>query len=381
MGDLERLLQRHVDAGAVPGAVALVGRGDDVEHAVVGVADLATGAPMARDSIVRAASVGKLVTATAVMLLVEDGALRLDDPVARWLPELAEPVVVRTPSSPVDDVVPAVRPITVRHLMTSSVGWGFPSDFSWPAVAPLMHVVQRDGRDPQLRPPPDEWLALLARIPLLHQPGDGWLYNTSSDLQGVLLARVSGTPLPDLLQERVLGPLGMVDTGFVVPAADLDRFTAYYRPTADGLELADPPDGQWSSMPAFPAGSGGLVSTLDDLHALARMLVGGGEADGRRLLTEASVRQMATDHLDDAQRRMGSLFLDGQGWGYGGSVDGAADDPWTVPGRYGWVGGTGTSLHVVPSTGDVSILLTQVGLDGPVPAPLMPEFWTYAARA
>jgi CubicO group peptidase (beta-lactamase class C family) len=376
---MQGILEGHVTDGAVPGAVALVARGDHVDVHVAGSVDVEGSAPMARDSIFRIASITKPITAAALMMLVEDGRIALEDPVERWLPELACRVVVRTPGGPVDDVVPAARPITVLDLLTSRAGYGWPSDFSLPQVERLFDV-QTDGREVQLRPGPDEWLARLARIPLLYQPGEAWLYDTCSDLQGILISRVSGRPLPEFFAERLLEPLGMVDTGFEVPAAKRDRLTSYYRRDPDGgLELADGPDGQWSHLPAFPAGGGGLASTVDDWHRFARMLLGGGTLDGRRLLSPASVRQMTSDHLTDAQRKIGALFLEGQGWGFGGAVDIAAIDRWNVPGRYGWVGGTGTTAHIVPSTGAVAILLTQVALASPVAPAIMRDFWRQAA--
>ena len=379
MTDLHDILDKHVSNGSVPGAVGLVARGDQLEVQAVGSADVDGTSPMARDSIFRIASITKPITAAATMMLVEDGRIALDDPVGKWLPELASPTVVRTPGGPVDDVVPAARPITLVDLLTSRAGWGFPSDFSLPAVQ-LLFQMQKDGRDPQLFAPPGEWMAALARIPLLHQPGDAWLYNTCSDILGVLIARVSGRPLPEFLAERLFEPLGMVDTGFEVPAGQLDRFTSYYQTApAGGLELVDAPDGQWSSLPAFPSGAGGLVSTVDDWHAFARMLLAHGTVDGRRLLSPASVRQMTTDHLTQSQRDASELFLEGQGWGFGGSVDVEAIDPWNVPGRYGWVGGTGTAAHITPSTGAVTILLTQVAMTGPTPTALMRDFWRSAA--
>ena len=344
-----------------------------------GSVDLEGSAPMARDSIFRIASITKPITAAAVMMLVDDGRIALEDPVERWLPELGSRVVVRTPGSPVDDVVPAARPITVLDLLTSRAGYGWPSDFSLPAVELLFHV-QTDGREVQLRPDPDEWIARLSRIPLLYQPGEAWLYDTCSDLQGILIARVSGQPLPEFLAERLFEPLGMVDAGFEVPAAKRDRLTSYYRSgPAGGLELADAPDGQWSRLPAFPAGGGGLAATVDDWYRFARMLLGGGTLDGRRLLSPGSVRQMTSNHLTQAQRDVGALFLEGQGWGFGGSVDDEAIDPWNVPGRYGWVGGTGTTAHIVPATGTVAILLAQVALADPVAPAIMRDFWRYAA--
>ena len=382
MSNLHDILQTYVGNGSVPGAVGLMARGDRVEVAAAGSADVGGTSPMARDSIFRVASITKPITAVAVMMLVEDGRIALEDPVRQWLPELASPAVVRTAASPVDDVVPAVRPITVADLLTFRAGYGFPSDFSLPAVGLLFSELKQGPPQPQLVAAPDEWMAALSRIPLLHQPGEAWLYNTCSDIAGVLIARVSGRPLPEFLAERLFEPLGMVDTGFDVPAGKLARFTSYYRTDpAGGLELVDAPGGQWRSLPVFPSGAGGLVSTVNDWHSFARMLLAGGRAGGRQLLSPASVRQMTTDQLTRPQRDASRLFLEGQGWGFGGSVDVEAIDPWNVRGRYGWVGGTGTAAHITPSTGTVSILLSQLEMAGPTAPALMRDFWRHAANA
>ena len=380
MTTLQHVLDKHVAKTPLPGAVGLVARGDHVEVAAAGCVDADGGAPMLRDSLFRVASITKPITAAAALILVDDGLMELQDPVGRWLPEIAEPSVVRVPDAPVDDVVPAARPVTVADLLDFRAGYGFPSDFSLPAVGLLFSELEQGPPQPQHVAPPDEWMATLSRIPLLHQPGDAWLYNTCSDILGVLIARVSGRPLPELLAERLFEPLGMVDTAFEVPASKLDRFTSYYRlDQSGGLELIDTPDGQWSSAPAFPSGAGGLVSTLDDWLAFGRMLVAGGSAGDRRLLSPTSVTLMTTDRLTEPQRTASRLFLEGQGWGFGGSVDVAPTDPWNVPGRYGWVGGTGTAAHVTPSTGTVTVLLSQLEMTGPTPPDLMRDFWRYAA--
>ncbi|WP_030970554.1 serine hydrolase domain-containing protein [Streptomyces sp. NRRL S-1824] len=379
--DLHEILDTHVSKGPVPGAVGLVVKGDRTEVQAAGSADVEGTAPMARDSIFRIASMTKPIVAAAVMMLVEEGRIALDEPVGRWLPELASPKVLRTPSGPLDDVVPATRPITVFDLLTFRAGYGFPSDFTLPGVAPLFSELKQ-GPEPADVPAPDEWMAKLSRIPLLNQPGEAWLYNTCSDIQGVLIARVSGRSLPEFLDERLFEPLGMVDTGFAVPAAKLDRFTSLYRIDPNGdPQLVDAPGGQWSSMPAFPSGAGGLVSTLDDWLALARMMLADGTFDGRRLLSPVSVRRMTTDHLTPAQREASGLFIEGQGWGFGGSVDIGTAEPWNVAGRYGWIGGTGTTGHLVPSTGTVMIMLSQLEMTGPKPPALMRDFWQYAADA
>jgi CubicO group peptidase (beta-lactamase class C family) len=294
------------------------------------------------------------------MVLADEGLIALDEPIARWLPELASPPVVRTPQSPLDDVVSAERPITVEDILSFRAGWGFPSDFSLPAVVELFEKLPVFGP----RETPDEWTATLAGVPMLRQPGEAWLYNTCSDIQGVLVARASKRPLPEFLAERIFEPLGMSDTGFQVPAEKLDRLSPYH-----GGDVVPAQETLWTEPPIFPSGGGGLVSTLADWGRFGRMLLerGGG------LLSPESVRLMTSDHLTAEQRDASTLFLEGAGWGYGGAV--AAD------GRYGWVGGTGTTAHIVPSTGTVGILLTQVPMAGPAPPPLMRRFWRYAFAA
>ena len=352
MTPLQALLKTNVESGTVPGAAALVAYGDQVE--IVGAGEVEP------DSIARIASITKPITAAAVMLLVDQGLVSLDDPIARWLPELATPWVVRTPESAIDDVVPAPRRITVEDILTFRAGWGFPSDFSLPAVVELFEKLPVFGP----RETPDEWLATLAQVPMLRRPGEAWLYNTCSDVQGVLIARVAGQPLPEFLAERIFEPLAMVDTGFHVPAEKLDRLPPY-----NGPDPAPIDDGVWKGPPMFPSGAGGLVSTLTDWHRFGRMLL----ADGGGLLSPQSVRLMTTDHLTQEQRQASTLFLEGAGWGFGGAV--------TTDGRYGWVGGTGTTAHVAPSTGTIGILLTQLQMTGPTPTPFMREFWQYAFGA
>jgi CubicO group peptidase (beta-lactamase class C family) len=256
-------------------------------------------------------------------------------------------------------VVPAARPITVEDVLTFRAGWGFPSDFSLPAVAQLFQ------RLPPFGPPfgPDEWVATLAEVPLVHQPGEAWLYNTCSDLQGVLVSRISGRDFPEFLAERIFLPLGMDDTGFFAPPEKQARLAPFH-----GSEQMPIDERLWTALPRFPSGAGGLVSTLADWHRFGRMLL----ADGGGLLAPESVRLMTSDHLTKEQRDASTLFLEGAGWGFGGAVG--------PDGRYGWVGGTGTTAHVDRSTGTIGVLLTQVQMAGPTPTPLMREFWRYAFR-
>ena len=345
MSSLQDFLDSAVASGAAPGAAARVARDGTVEIAAAGGIE--------PDSIVRIASLTKPITAAALMLLVDEGRVALDDPIARWLPELAAPKVVRTPEGPLDDLVPAARPITVEDLLTSRAGWGFPSDFSLPAVVALFERLPVFGT----REAPDDWLQTLASVPMLRQPGEAWLYNTCSDIQGVLIARVSGGPLPEFLAERVFEPLGITDTGFHVPAEKQHRIPRLHGSIDESI---------WLQPPIFPSGSGGLASTLADWHRFARMLL----ADGGGLLSPDSVRLMTTDHLTQEQRDASTVFLEGAGWGFGGAV--------SADGRYGWIGGTGTTAHVAPSSGTIGVLYTQVQMAGPTPTPLMRTFWRYA---
>ncbi|NKE55577.1 beta-lactamase family protein [Lentzea sp. PSKA42] len=321
---LQAVLEAHRET--VPTAVALIARGDDVEFAAIG-ADT-------RESVFPIASVTKPIVAAVAMLLVDDGKIALDDPIAKWLPELANPVVVRTPAAQIDDVVPATKPITVRHLLASRCGWGFTADFSLPATQKLFEEAHLHAREDL--PTPDEWLKQLADVPLLHEPGDGWLYNTGYDVLGVLIHRVTGS-LPDFFTERLCEPLGMTNTSFI-----------------SGV---------------LPSGAGGLKSTVDDLLAFNRFLLSGD-----------LFARMAVDTTSAAEREAAQIFLEGQGWGFGGSVDIAEIEPWNVKGRYGWVGGSGTAAHVVPSENLITILLTRTAMTSPTTTENMRDFWRAAAR-
>ena len=214
MTSLQELLEELYAAGRVPGAVALVQRGGgEPEIACVGERTVG-GEAMTRDSLFRIASITKPIVAAATMVLVERGVLGLDDAVGKWLPELADPMVLRALDGPVEDVVPAERAITVRDLLTFQAGHGFPANFDVPVVQLLMERLGQGPPQPQMVPAPDEWMARLGEIPLLHQPGQGWTYNTGSDILGVLLARAAGTTLGELLAEAIFEPLGMGDTAF-----------------------------------------------------------------------------------------------------------------------------------------------------------------------
>jgi CubicO group peptidase (beta-lactamase class C family) len=380
---LHAALARHVERDDMPGLVALVARGDDVHVEAIGHKDFGDADPIGRDAIFRIASITKPIAGAAAMLLLEDGRMALDDPIGRWLPELANPRVLRTLESDVDDTVPAVRAITVEDVLSFHLGQG--SVMAPPATYPVQRVEDELGLKtytPPWPPPdltPDEWIAALGRLPLLHQPGAGWRYNTGASVAGVLIERVAGAPITDVLRERVFEPLGMSDTGFSVPAEKLNRFTTQYAPDPETGELRvlDRPDGWWSTPPKMPDCSGSLVSTVDDLWAFASMLA----ADGGGLLSPESVRVMTVDRMTADERSDNSVFVgDHSGWGLMMSVP-AGDGSTGVPGGFGWDGGLGTSWRTDPAIGLTGILLTQRAVTSPEPTEVVTDFWTAAYAA
>jgi CubicO group peptidase (beta-lactamase class C family) len=213
------------------------------------------------------------------------------------------------------------------------------------------------------------------------------MYNTGSDVLGVLIARASGQPLETFLRERIFEPLGMKDTGFSVPAPTLDRLATSYwtHPETGALELYDEAEGgQWSRPPAFPSGAGGLVSTVDDYLAFGQMMLNGGKLGTERILSRPSVETMTTDQLTAEQKAVSGLvpgYFDRHGWGFGMAVVTRRDDLAAVPGRFGWDGGLGTSWYSDPTEEMVGILMTQRAWTSPSPPDVCRDFWTLAYAA
>jgi CubicO group peptidase (beta-lactamase class C family) len=280
----------HVGDNKVPGLVALVACGDDVHVDVLGTLALG-GRPVERGSLFRIASTTKPITAAATLALVGEGLLELDEPVDRLLPELANRQVLRRMDGGLDDTLPATGSVTVRGLLTFTFGFGmalemFMAPEPWPVVAAATEAGLATIGPPQPDDfiDPDTWIARFGQLPLLAQPGEQWLYNTGAHVLSVLCARAVGTSYEEVLRTRIFQPLGMLDTGF--HTEDVQRLATAYQPTAEGLVVWDPPDGQWSRPPAFHDGAAGLVSTVDDLLAFARMLLRGGD----QVLTADQVR-------------------------------------------------------------------------------------------
>jgi CubicO group peptidase (beta-lactamase class C family) len=355
---VEEIIERAVEQGQAPGVVAAVARGDGVHVATAG-AMAGDGPPMRRDTLFRISSMTKPMTAAVVLSLVDAGQLELDQPVDALLPELADRQVLARPDGPLEETVPAQRSITVRDLLTFTWGFGmqgamFMAPEPWPIfTATVERQLYTFGPpQPDSMPDPDTWMARLGELPLLAQPGERWLYQSGSQVLGVLTSRAAGAPYADVMQQRLLTPLGMHDTGFY--AADTSRLSTAYENRDGRLEVSDPPHGQWSHPPAFPDGSGGLVSSIDDVIAFGRMLLRGGSP----VLTSTTVAEMTRDQLTAAQRANvwpGFSFLDDRGWGYGLSILG--------DGRYTWEGGFGTAWSNIPAQDLTVVVLTQRAAD------------------
>jgi CubicO group peptidase (beta-lactamase class C family) len=394
LGRVSDVLARHVESGRIPGLVALVSRGGETHVEALGTMRHDGGLPIRRDTIFRMASTSKPVTMAAAMVLLDECRLRLDDPVEPWLPELADRRVLTRIDAPLDDTVPARRPITVRDLLTSTFGLGMDMTA---LGTPIMGAIFEQGLTPNLpepMPEMDEWMRRLGTLPLMHQPGERWQYQLSNDLLGVLVARVTGQSFETFLRERIFEPLGMKDTGFHVPADKIDRLPTLYAPDPQTGEFHvwdEAAGGRWSQPPAFQGGGGGLVSTADDYLAYFRMLLNHGVHEGERILSRPAVELMTTNRLDPEQQaarhamavnNVHISFGQGQhgGWGFGMAVRTYRGD-YAPIGQFGWDGGSGTATYADPANQLTGILLTQVGASTPDQARVIHDFWTTTYQA
>jgi CubicO group peptidase (beta-lactamase class C family) len=382
---LEGVLGRHVD-GMTPGVVALVARGDAAHVITVGEMDF--GAPrMQRDTIFRIASMTKPVAAAAAMILVEEGKLALDEPLARLLPEFAEPRVLKRLDGPVDETVPAKRPPRVGELLTMTFGTGA---IMAPGEIPINAAMAERGIGigpwlPEVDGM-DGYAAALGGLPLMRQPGEYWLYDTGMQLLGVVIERAAGQPLAEFMAERLFEPLGMVDTGFHVPEAKFERLAGCYwrdpESGAFGRFDGEAEESRFARPPRFASASGGLVSTADDWLAFARMMLGRGNYQGRRVLAESSVAAMQSDQVPaevKARSPFGPGFWEAGGWGYGMQV--VTRPVAGGPVGCGWVGGYGTCGYWDPETGLVATLMTQRVMESPEPTEVFTDFWRCARAA
>ena len=364
---LHEAMAARVAKGELPGMVTLVARDEDVYVDPIGVKAFGGNEPMRRDTIFRITSMTKPILGLATMMLVEEGALALDEPVDRLLPELAERRVLKRIDGPLDETVPVRRPITIDDLLTFRMGHGLIVEPTFDPPYPIVNAareLQLVMGPPEPRTPhdPDEWINRFGTLPLMYQPGERWQYNTGSLVLGVLVARASRQPLAEFFRTRIFEPLGMKDTGFKVTAEQSRRLPSHYQTNFQTGKLEEQTvsaPSVWTAPPAFPSGAAGLVSTIDDYLAFARLLLNEGVHEKRRLLSQRSVRLMTTNHLTPEQMATGGPILGGQGWGYGMAVITAPDEVSPEPGRYGWNGGYGTFWFNDPTGRLVAIAMTQ----------------------
>jgi CubicO group peptidase (beta-lactamase class C family) len=360
---LTDVLKADVAGGKIPGAVLLVARQGKVAwFEPVGKLDPTAGTPMQRDGIFRIYSMSKPITSVAAMMLVEDGRLKLDDPVATYLPEYASMTVgVEKPGAdgkPVLDTVPARRPITVQDLMrhTSGLTYGF---FGPGLVKQAYNAAGLGDNDPTLA----EFSQRLARLPLAYQPGTTWDYSQSTDILGRVIEVVSGQSLYQFEKARLLDPLGMKDTTYYVPEPARQPRIAEPLPSdrsfGVGADLNDP-----RIVRKYESGGGGLVSTASDYARFLQMLLNGGSLDGKRYLGPRTVALMTADHSNAGAGIVpGPLYLPGPGYGFGLGFavrrnDGEAPYP-SAGGEYNWGGAGGTYMWVDPKNEMFVVLMLQ----------------------
>jgi CubicO group peptidase (beta-lactamase class C family) len=354
-----------ISSGDLPGVVNLVWRkGQLSEVQTAGLRDIERKLPMQRGTIFCIASMSKPVTVAAALTLVEQGRLRLEDPITKWAPEFAAMRVLRRPDGPLDDTYTAPRAITIEDLMTHRSGLSY----SFLAPGPLGgELMQKIGMGIESPLTPDEWMKTLAALPLAYAPGERFNYGHSIDVLGFILGRAAGTSLRRVMREQLFIPLRMADTDFWIPPATRDRAAVIYSSPASGKFTAVSIGGfVGHAPPAYTSGGQGLVSTVDDYLTFARMLLGGGEVDGVRVLKPKTVRLMTRNHLTAAQQLipfMGMPFWRGQGFGLGVSV---ITDPekqaWMgagSEGAFGWPGAFGTWWQADPAQDMVMIYLIQ----------------------
>jgi CubicO group peptidase (beta-lactamase class C family) len=376
--EIEAALQKVVDSGEIAGAATLVWRArsgyGEARTACVGWRNVEANLPVERDTIFRIASMTKPITSVAALKLVEQGRIALTDSIARYAPEFSQTRVLRSPDGPLDETDPLERPITFEDLLTHRAGLTY-GDFHRGPIA----RAYRDalGGDIDSDVAPDAWIARLAQLPLVGQPGSAMYYGRSTDLLGLLLARIEGAPLGEVLKRCIFDPLGMKDTSFLVPREKRDRRAAAYgfneegrlikRVTWSGVVVAERPEDM-----AYESGGAGLWSTIDDYLKFARLFVSDGDVDGVRLLRPETLALMVTNQLTASQRANPEWlglkpFAGGRGFGLGVSVVLETDKRDLMRrgsvGTVSWPGAFGGWWQADPKEGSVLIFLAHNMVD------------------
>ena len=369
---LERLhaaIQEQVDQKHLAGVVTLLSRhGKLVESRTYGKKDLASNAPMTEDTIFRIFSMTKPITGVAMMILYEEGKWKPFDPVSKFIPEFAHLKVFKGMDSHGKPILEEpVHPPTMHELMTHTAGFTYGPFGDTPVDK--MYQAQHVLLSKSLQ----EIVTKLANLPLLYQPGSRWVYSVSMDIQGYIIEKMSGQSLPDFMQKRIFGPLGMKDTGFSVPKEKWNRFATLYKKDEKGdlVETNAAELGVDYAAPPWPSGGGGLVSTAQDYLRFAQMLLNGGELDGVRILAPSTVQLMTANHLTPnlmtGEFRIGpEVIRPGMGWGYDCAVfsDPLQADEIVGKGTFFWIGAADTWFWVDPSNDVIFVGMTQ-HLPGP----------------
>lgn len=343
------------------GVVMLLARHGEIEHVgAVGYADIAAETPMTADTLVRIASMTKPVTAAAVMMLVEDGTISLDDPVADYIPAFANARVATATEVNGEYEIPTealARPITIEDLMTHTAGVGYVFDYETNLGALYIgNDIYQGGPEITM----DQRMETLAGLPLYFQPGERWYYSFSNDVLGHVVAVASGQSLEAFKQTRIFGPLGMTSTSYFPDETMRERLATLYTHDDLGDLVAVEGSGDQAALAPFEAGGAGLFSTTHDYFRFAQMLMNGGELDGVRVLSQASVDAMTTPHVQADRLPQGMAGVD-MAFGYSLGVihDGPGEHPLRRFGDFGWGGYFDTNFVVSPSTGMVAIIMAQ----------------------
>ncbi|HEX3379554.1 MAG TPA: serine hydrolase domain-containing protein [Paraburkholderia sp.] len=366
LATLTNAMQGYVERGEVAGVVSLVWRRGEIGYfEPLGLRDEAAQLPMERDTLFRIASMTKPVTSAAIMMLIEEDRLALDTPISLWLPELAAPRVLRDPTGPLEQTDPIRAPLTVLDLLTHRAGFAY----HFTATGPLAEAYASAFNGFDAAGGNSAWLARIAALPLMFQPGSRWHYGVATDVLGVLIERVSGVPLGEFFRTRIFEPLGMRDTAFWVPDTQLARLATAYNidPGTRRRVVEDhAAASRWANPRRFQSGGGGLVSTAEDYLQFAQLLLGRGRVGAIRLLSHRSVDLMRSNFLSRDQRRLpafGHVIWAGQGFGLGLSI---VDDPaqqlplgYRSLGSFGWPGAYGTSWFADPVENLIGLMLIQ----------------------
>ncbi|HXX45877.1 MAG TPA: serine hydrolase domain-containing protein [Candidatus Acidoferrales bacterium] len=360
-------MHKEVDEKRLAGVVTLLARhGKIVDIDVYGKKDLASGAPMTQDTIFRIFSMTKTVTGVAMMILYEQGKWRPGDPISQYIPEFAHLKVFKGVDANGKMLVEdPIHPPTMQELMDHTAGFTYGLFGDGPVDKAYQSAGVMSSKNLQ------EMIDKLAKLPLLYQPGAKWVYSASMDIQGYIVEKLSGQSLPDFIHDHITKPLGMNDSGFMVPKEKWNRFATLYAENAQGDLVAAPPIGgaglgDYKSQPTMPSGGGGMVSTARDYFRFAQMLLNGGELDGVRILAPETVRLMSSNHL--APNLMtGEFFIGpetirpGMGWGYDCAVftDPAMANEIVGKGTFFWLGAADTWYWIDPMNDIVFVGMTQ----------------------